>query len=160
MLFSLFMVTFPNKLLYFVCIRYLVVLQWLRPWATLLLDLIVLNLMVWVGRKVIYCNSIWFTFSVCILQRLPSVLFTKKKKKKKKSGLKQYNRIITRVTLRIHSLVVAQMTLICDLCHKLFEGTFVTSFNVYVTRDHSRPDDPTLGLCFRRPVVTFDHWLS
>ena len=35
MLFSLFLVTFPNKLLYFVCIRYLVVLHWLRPWANL-----------------------------------------------------------------------------------------------------------------------------
>ena len=34
MLFSLFSVIFPNKLLYFVYIRYLVVLQWLRPWAT------------------------------------------------------------------------------------------------------------------------------
>ena len=43
MLFSLFLVTFPNKRLYFVCIRYLVVLQWLRRWATLLLNLIVLN---------------------------------------------------------------------------------------------------------------------
>ena len=50
MLFSLFLVTFPNKLLYFVYIRYLVVLQWLRPWATLLLNLIVLNLIV-----LVYC---------------------------------------------------------------------------------------------------------
>ena len=46
MLFSLFLVTFRNRLLYFVCIRYLVVLQWLRPWATLLLNLIVLHLIV------------------------------------------------------------------------------------------------------------------
>ena len=34
MLFSVFLVIFPNKLLYFVCIQYLVVLQWLRLWAT------------------------------------------------------------------------------------------------------------------------------
>ena len=46
MLFSLFFVTFPNRLLYDVCIQYLVVFQWLRPWATLLLNLIVLNLTV------------------------------------------------------------------------------------------------------------------
>ena len=46
MLFSLFVVTFPNKLLYFVFIWYLVVLQWLHPWPKLLLNLIVLNLIV------------------------------------------------------------------------------------------------------------------
>ena len=53
MLVSLFLVTFPNKLLYFVCIRYLVVLQWLRPWSTLLLNLIVLNLIV-----LVYCYKL------------------------------------------------------------------------------------------------------
>ena len=34
MLFSLFLAIFPNKLLNFVCIWYLVVFQWLHPWAT------------------------------------------------------------------------------------------------------------------------------
>ena len=46
MLFSLFFKIFSNKLLYYVRIRYLVVLQWLRSWANLLLNLIVLNLIV------------------------------------------------------------------------------------------------------------------
>ena len=50
MLFSLFVVIFHKKLLYFVCIQYLVVLQWLRPLATLLLNLKVLNLIV-----LVYC---------------------------------------------------------------------------------------------------------
>ena len=51
MLFSLFFLTFPNKLLYFVCIPYLVI--WLRPWATLLLNTIKfdsLGLLVELGR--------------------------------------------------------------------------------------------------------------
>ena len=66
MLFSLFLVTLPNKLLYFVCIRYLVVLQWLRPWVALLLNLIVLNLIV-----LVYCyKSNWFLLLLCIYTSL------------------------------------------------------------------------------------------
>ena len=59
MLFSLFLVTFPTRLLYFVCIRYLVVLQWLRPWATLLLNLIVLDLIV-----LVYCLAQYLGWSL------------------------------------------------------------------------------------------------
>ena len=46
MLLLLFLVSFPNELQYFVCILQLVVLQWLHPLVTILLNLLVIFLII------------------------------------------------------------------------------------------------------------------
>ena len=69
MLFSLFLVTFPNKLLYFVCIRYLVVLQWYKeihlpkPKTWLMIDSFVLS-----GRAL---HQNWLGWSNFCFRRSP-----------------------------------------------------------------------------------------